>query len=210
MPNGYIRAVESKIKCRSEEVLYEYIHFDSLKNIGNFKYYLDWLQNHKVITVVSYSKKYGTHNAVANENVKLLESINLRIYDNVVLISENKIDSTSAHQVSSSREIIPTVLKYLMNGQHVVYVPKSTRSIRTVLGKANEEHLDLVTKNITESTNKIKKDYTLGLDPNYPIYFGPNNKVLKHLLLMSSSPQEMQDIFNESYMFLTRIHCGWL
>jgi hypothetical protein len=209
IPRGYTRAVEKQIRCRDNEIVYEYIHFDSREDIGNFKYYLDWLQNHKVIDVVSYSKKYGTHNSVAQENVNLLEKVNLQIHDEVVIVSQNIIDSTSAHMVGSSRELMPTILKYLLNKQHVVYVPKSTRSVRTVLGKATQEHLDLVTKNLSNSKEKVKKEYLLVEDVNYPIYFGPNNKVLRHLLLMSNSISDFVNNFNESYMFLTRIRCGW-
>lgn len=210
LPQGYARAVENQIKCRSEEVVYEYIHFDSMKDIGNFKYYLDWLQRHKVIDVISYSKRYGKHNLKAQENLKFLEQLKLQVKDEVVVITQQDIDSISVHKVSSERELVPTVLKYLLNKQHVVYVPKSTRSIRNVLGKAVEEHLDFVTKNSSNSKDRIKKEYLLQLDSNYPIYFGPNNKVLRHLLLMSNSMSDLQNVFNESYMFLTRIHCGWL
>ena len=210
VPRGYTKAVENQIKCRPEEFLYEYIHFDSIGDIGNFKYYLDWLQRHKVINLISYSKKYGKHNVKAQENLKLLDKIKLKVHDEVVIISENDISSVSLHKVSSNNELLATILKYLLNKQHVVYVPKSTRSVRSVLGKATEDKLDFVTKNLSDSKERIKKEYLLKLDSNYPIYFGPNNKVLRHLLLMSNSMIDLENVFNESYMFLTRIHCGWL
>jgi hypothetical protein len=97
-----------------------------------------------------------------------------------------------------------------MNKQNVVYVPHGTRSIRTVVGKAIQENLDFVTKNTNASPDKAKREYTIKLDKKYPIFFGPNNKALRHLLLMSSSIDKLEKVFNESYLFLTRIHCGWI
>jgi hypothetical protein len=125
-------------------------------------------------------------------------------------VSENDINTISLHKVSSKREVPAVILSYLLAGQHVVYVPRGTRSVRVVLGKANENSLDFVTKNLSESHSRSKTDYTLKLDDEYPIYFGPNNKVLRHLLLMSSSITDLEKTFNESYIFLTRIHCGWI
>jgi len=142
--------------------------------------------------------------------MKLYEDVQLRVHDSIVVVTESDFDSTSVHQVSSQREITPTILKYLMDKREVIYVPKGARSIRTVIGKAREHHLDFVTKNLSDTKDKSKKEYTLKLQDDYPIYFGPNNKVLRHLLLMSSSIQDMEKIFNESYLFLTRIHCDWL
>ena len=210
IPRGYTRAVENKLSCRDHEVIYEYIHFPSKESIGVFKHYLDWLSTHKVVTVVPYAKKYGKYNTTVSENMTLFNNVLLKVPDHIVIVSENDIDSVSLHRVSSKREIPITILKYLLNHQHVVYVPKGTRSIRTVLGKAKQQQLDFVTRNLSESRDKAKKEYVLKLDSGYPIYFGTQNKVLRHLLLMSSSIEDMETIFNESYMFLTRIHCGWL
>jgi hypothetical protein len=210
IPRGYVRAVENKIKCRDHEIIYEFIHFDEKSNIGAFKPYFEWLSHHKVVTVIPFAKKYGSHNSVANENIKLIQNLRLQVNDKIVFVCEEPIDSVLAHQVSSKREIPALILKYLMNQQHVIYVPKGTRSIRTVLGKAKEQQLDFVTKNVSESKEKIKKEYVLKLDPEYPIYFGTKNKVLRHLLLMSNSIKDLESIFNETYMFLTRIHCGWI
>jgi hypothetical protein len=209
-PRGYVRAVESYISCKNHEIVYEYIHFDSKENIGVFKYYLEWLEKNKVLKVVPYSKKYGDYNKTVSENMKLYEDVQLVVHDSIVIVTESDFDSSSVHKVSSKREITPTILKYLIDKREVVYVPKGTRSIRSVIGKAREHHLDLVTKNLSNTRNKSHKEYTLKLQDDYPIYFGPNNKVLRHLLLMSSSIEDIEKIFNESYLFLTRIHCDWL
>ena len=209
IPNGYTRAVENKVNCKSHHVIYEYIHFDHKENMGAFKPYFEWLTKHKVVTVVPFSQKYGEHNNVAKKNVEIYENVELKVQDNLVIVTTSNINSRIVHN-TSKQEAVATILKYLMNKQHVVYVDQKTRSIRTVVGKAVQENLDFVTKNTNRSPVKAKKEYTLKLDDGYPIYFGPNNKILRHLLLMSESINELEKIFNESYLFLTRIHCGWV
>jgi len=209
IPNGYVRAVENKIECRAHEIIYEFIHFDEKGNIGAFKPYFEWLARHKVVTVVPFSQKYGSHNTSVKKNIELYQDIELKIQDNLVIVTNSNIDSKIVDK-TTKENTVATILKYLMKKQHVVYVEQKTRSIRTVVGKAIQENLDLVTKNLSSSPVKAKREYTLKLDKGYPIYFGPNNKVLRHLLLMSSSIEEFEKIFNESYLFLTRIHCGWV
>jgi len=209
-PRAYDRYVSNLIECRKDETIYEYIHFDDKAHIGPFKPYFDWLKSKKVVNVVPYSSGYGSHNDVGIENSDMIRSLTTLIHDQVVIVSEQNIDTISLHKVSSKREVPAVILKYLLAGQHVVYVPASTRSVRNVLGKASEGHLDFVTKNLSDSHARTKSDYTLKLDSDYPIYFGPNNKVLRHLLLMSESIADLEKIFNESYIFLTRIHCGWI
>ena len=140
-----------------------------------------------------------------------MRSISLRVKEQVVIVSPHDIQTTALHKITEVRDVIPTILKYIENGQHVVYVPGGTRSVRTVIAKAIQESLDFVTKN--ENTIKYRGgriDYMLKLDPNYPIYFGPHNETLKHWLRMSESIAAMEKLFNRTYMFLTRIHCGWI
>jgi hypothetical protein len=209
-PRAYDRYVSNLIECRKNEIIYEYIHFDDKTHIGPFRPYFDWLSEKNVVKVVPYSKGYGDRNGIAGENSNLLRSLTPLIHDQVVIVSENDINTISLHKVSSKREVPTVILSYLLAGQHVVYVPRGTRSVRVVLGKANENSLDFVTKNLSESHSRSKIDYILKLDDEYPIYFGPNNKVLRHLLLMSSSISDLEKTFNESYIFLTRIHCGWI
>jgi len=209
-PRAYMRAVENLIECKKNEIIYEYIHFNSKEHIGSFRPYLDWLSTHKVVNVVPYSKAYGSHTISAQENSKILADTVLQVNDQIVVVSDEDINTISLHKVSSKRDIPATILKYLLNNQHVVYVPKGIRGINTIVGKANNQHLDFITKNLSNNRSKAKKEYTLKLDREYPIYFGPNNKVLRHLLLMSNSISDLENIFNESYLFLTRIHCGWV
>jgi hypothetical protein len=208
-PPRYFTYTDDHLMCDWEEV-YEYIQFDTKSMVSAFKPYLDWLDKNGVADIIPYSKKYGSFNDVAKKNEELMKGIELKIKNSVVFVSPHEIESTSLHQVKDEREIIPTILKYIENGQHVVYVPGGTRSVRTVVAKAAEESLDFVTRN--ENENKYRGGraaYTLKLDHSYPIYFGPNSNTLKHWLRMSESIKAMEKLFNRTYLFLTRIHCGW-
>jgi len=134
----------------------------------------------------------------------------LKVRNQVVLISKQDLETTSLHKIESERELFPLALKYLLNGQHVVWVPMGTRSIKTVVGKAVDDELEFVTKNVNkDDISKARPKYYLELDHDYPIYFSPMSRVLKHLLMMSDSVENMQKVFNSSYLFLTRIRCGW-
>jgi len=209
IPRAYTRTVENRLSCKSDEIIYEYIQFTDKADIGPFKDYDSWLETNNVVKVVPFAKKYGTHNKTVAENIKLIQGTEILVHDNLVLVSEQDINSVSLHK-TTKRDLTSTILKYLLNKQHVVYVPGKTRSVRVVVGKAEQGNVDLVAKNLSTSADKGRKEYILKLGTDYPIYFGPNNKVLRHLLLMSSSLEDFEKIFNESYIFLTRIHCSWI
>jgi hypothetical protein len=195
--------------CDWEEI-YEYLHFDDKSQIGPFKPYFKFLEDHDAAEVIPYTKKYGSFNKLVEKNLKRLETISSNVHDKLVIVSPHEYDTVSLHKVSSEHEAILTILKYLLNGQHVVYVPgTSARSVGNVIAKATKEHLDFVVRNSLTSKARAKAVFALTLDNKYPMYFGPNNKTLKQLLVMSDSFANMEKLFNRTYIFLTRIHCGW-
>ena len=210
-PRSYDRYVSNLIECR-KEIVYEYIHFDKKEQVGPFRQYFNWLKKHgNDVTLVPYDKFYGSHNSTAKRNTSLLQHVQIKIHEEIVIVSQHDFQTVSLHKVSSEHEALVTCLKYILNGQHAIYVPsKFGTSVRTVLSKAITEGLDFVTKNVSKSKERAKPDYHLKLEQGYPIYFGPHNKVLKHLLLISDSLKKLESIFDESYIFLTRIHCGWV
>lgn len=209
-PPGYSKYTDDFLMCDWDEI-YEYIHFPNKSMIGPFRPYFDWLETTGIIDIVPYAKKYGSFNDTAKANERRMEEIPLKIHDPVVIVSPHKINSTSAVQVTDARDMIPTILKYVENGQHVLYVPKGTRSLQTVLGRAIRGGFDLVTRNENKSKYRGgREEYTLKLDSEYPIYFGPKSEVLKHWLRMSDSISGLEKLFNRSYLFLTRIRCAWV
>jgi hypothetical protein len=210
-PRSYDRYVTDLIKCR-KEIVYEYIQFDEKSQMETFRSYFSWLKKHGIdLTVVPFDKKYGKHMATASKITSLMNQAELKVRENVVLVSPHAFDTISLHQVKSESEAIATILKYLVNGQQVVYAPtKSSKGLNIVVSKAVTEDLDFVARNVSKSKERAKADYYLELDKTYPMYFSPKSKTLKHLLLMSDSISKLESVFDESFIFLTRIHCGWV
>lgn len=210
-PKNYDRYVSDLIKCR-KEVVYEYIQFDNKDQMETFKPYFAWLKKHGIdLTVVPFEKTYGKHTATATKMGKMIDDVEIKVREKIVLVSPHEFDTVSLHKVKSESEAIATILKYLLNGQHVVYAPtKSSKGMTNVVSLSQTKDLDFVARNTSKNKERAKADYYLTLDKSHPMYFGPNNKVLKHLLLMSDSFDKLESVFDESYIFLTRIHCGWV
>jgi hypothetical protein len=209
-PHSYDRYVTNNIMCDWDEI-YEYVYFDNKEQLKPFKPYFDFLDEHGVADVYRYDRKYGPYNSIAEKNTELLNKVELKVREKVVLVSPHDHKTISLHKVDSEREAIVTILKYLTNGQQVVYSPKkSMQSANTVLSLGVRDDLDFVCRNITKNRSRARVEYTLEIDKSYPIYFGPNNKILKHWLLMADSFKEMDKLFNRTFIFLTRIHCGWV
>lgn len=209
-PRSYDRYVSNYLYCDWDEI-YEFLQFDEKEQIKPFKPYFNFLEEHGVADIIPYAKKYGSYNPVAKKNTALLDQVQLHVRDKTVLVSPHDYQTVSLHKIRSEREALVTILKYIMNGQSVVYVHgTSARSIKTVVAKAVENELDFVARNNSNSKARARAEYSLDLDVGYPMYFGPNNKMLKHWLLMSESFKEMEKLFNRTYIFLTRVHCGWV
>lgn len=210
-PRSYDRYVSNLIECR-KEVVYEYIHFDTKDQVETFRPYFNWLKKHGIdITVVPYDKKYGKHMSTAAKITSLMNQVELKVRENVVLVSQHDFNTIALHKVGSESEAIATILKYLLNNQHVVYAPmKSSKGLNMVVSKGVSEDMEFVTKNVSKNKSRAKADYYLEMDKTYPIYFSPKSKTLKHLLLMSDSFARLESVFDESYIFLTRIRCGWV
>jgi len=209
MPRGYTTYVEKKIRCTWEDI-YEYVHFDNPEHAKSFQPYFNWLSDNDVADVYPYKRKYGPFNEIADKNEKLKSSVDLKIKDKNVVVSKHLFKTPSLHQVEDKSMMIPTILKYLENGQNVIYIPEKPNSVRWIVERVANEQLDFVTRNNSKTVKRIKPEFYLEMDHSYPIYFGGNNSVLKHLVRMSDSFEGMQKVFNRSYIFLTRIHCGWI
>lgn len=208
-PKGYDKAVESLINCDWDEI-YEFVFFDDKKQIGPFRPYFDFLEEHGVADLYKFKDKYGPYNKVAVQNLKLLQTISLTNTDSTVVVSPHQFGTPSLVKIEDARMYIPTILKYLINGQSVLFIPGKPTSVRWVVEKAKKEYLEFVTRNKSKSKGRSKQGYLLELDHTYPIFFSAKSRVLKHLLMMSESFPELQKVFNRTYIFLTRIRCGWL
>jgi len=209
-PRGYDRYVSDFIMCDWEEI-YEYIQFDNKKQLKPFKASFDFLEQHDVADIIPFDSKYGKDgNIIAKQNEKMMKSINTHVTENAVIVSPHPFGTSALHQIEDSELIIPTILAYLENGQNVVYIPGKPTSARWVIEKAAREKLDFVTRNTNTTLKRSKPEFYLKLDPEYPIFFGANSNTLKHLLRMSDSISGVEKMFDRSYLFLTRIRCGWI
>lgn len=213
-PKNYDKNVTDLMMC-DWETIFEYIHFDNKKSIGPFRTYFDWLENKGAVDIVAFKDKYGRkHNKIAEENEKLIKNtIQLPVRDKLVFLSYRDINTVSHHRLDKAKDshlLMATILGYLERGQHVIFVPKSTRTMRSVIARAVEDELDFVARNLSKTHTKSIPKYYLELDQEYPMFFAHDSTVLKHLVRMSDSLETFQRVFNSSYIFLTRIHCGWI
>jgi hypothetical protein len=208
-PRAYDRYVSDLLFCDWDEI-YEFLQFEDKSQIGPFKPYINFLDDHGVADIIPFSKKYGSYNSVAKKNTALLDQVKLLVPDKLVVVSPHDYATVSLHKIKTEREAIVTILKYILNGHHVVYIPTTKpRTANTVISKALKEELDFIARNNSKSKARAKAEYSLDIDKDYPMYFGPNNRILKQWLVMSESFSEMEKLFNRTYIFLTRIHCGW-
>jgi hypothetical protein len=208
-PRAYDRYVSNFLYCDWDEI-YEFLQFEDKSQVNAFKPYFKFLEDHEVVDLFPFAKRYGPYNSVAKKNAELLDKVELKVRDKIVLVSPHNFLTVSLHKVSSEREALVTILKYLLDGRQVLYTPgTSSRSFRTVLSKGVNEELDFVARNNSKIKARAKPEYSLDLDKEYPIYFGPNSRTLKQWLMMSESFNGMEKLFNRTYIFLTRIHCGW-
>ena len=209
-PRNYDRYVTKWIFCDWEEV-YEFLQFEDKSQTIPFQPYFNFLEEHGVVDYYPFSSKYGPYNDIVKKNTKLLQKINLLVKDNLVLVTPHDFQSPAVHKVSGEHETILTILKYILNGQQVLYAPsKSSRTFKNVLNHANSEELDFVARNKNKKRFRAQIEYSLDLETSYPMYFGPKNKVLKQMLLMAQSFKDINKLFGRTYIFLTRIHCGWV
>jgi hypothetical protein len=131
-PRAYDRAVTDLLNCDWEEI-YEFIHFDDKAMMGPFKPYFAWLEKKGAVDIIPFSKKYGSYNPVAKKNMKLMNSVTTSITDTNVIVSKHSFGTPSLHRVEDSTILIPTILKYLENGQNVIYIPEKATSVRWVV-----------------------------------------------------------------------------
>ena len=201
-PFGYDRYVSELINCGWEEI-YEYIHFEDKSRMGPFKTLFKFLEKHGIADIIPFKHKYGGRfNKIAAENEEMMKKVQVQGNSQLVTLTPDLLESKSM--------LIPTILKHLENGQNVLYVPDKPTSVHWVLEKVDKQGLDFVTRNLSKNLSRSKPEYYLELDTSYPIYFGARSATLKHLLRMSDSLKGMQKVFNHSYIFLTRIRCGWI
>jgi hypothetical protein len=87
--------------------------------------------------------------------------------------------------------------------------------VQSIIEEANRGRNQFITVNTNKPQNpnnkrEIKSEYRLEIPDDAPLYFAANSRILRHLLLMCQRLTDLPDIFNSSFIFLTRIRCKWI
>jgi hypothetical protein len=208
-PARYTSQVSDLVKCSLRKMpFWEYIYFPSAADVSTMKRILTLLHQEKLIYLVPYSKKYGAYNNIAEQNKKLQKDIKFQKSKNKIIYISTKAGAHKDAHIIKNRELIPATIGYLERGHDVIYVPgtASKKSLQQV--KRND--LSLVCRNTNTRTLRYKKEFTLVVDRNYPIFFGSDSEILRHLLYMCSSLAQIGRLFSRSYIFPSRIRCKWV
>jgi hypothetical protein len=112
---------------------------------------------------------------------------------------------------------ISHILYYLHKGQNVLYIPNNARPIyiQSIIEEANRGRNQLITVNVSKAKNpnnpqELYSEYILNIPNDAPIYFAANSRILKHMLFMCKTLADLPQLFNGSFIFLTRIRCKWI
>lgn len=210
-PPRYEKDVSDHINCGIKSVTYEYIAYDSKKVADDNKFYSKDINKMKTVTVVPYLKKYGQYNKNYKMNLDMMNNLRLSKYDSKVQFVSNHHHNLKGLHKCKKSELIPTILKLLEKGIHVIYVPKTYKkqSIDAVK-KGIREKMDFICHNKNKDDTRYKKEFMLNINDTHPIYFSASNKTLQHLLRMSTSFSMVGSHFNRGIDFVSRIRCKWL
>ena len=108
--------------------------------------------------------------------------------------------------------IIPSILKHLMKGHNVIYVPDgATKSnLNAVVKRANKETVDFAARNLNEDDLYYKEAFMMEIDIYYPMFFRASNTMIHHMLMMCRRLKTIDTVFNSSVDFISRIRCEWV
>ena len=163
-PARYTSQISEKVHCRIKNMpFYEYIFFPNKSMISGMSQWIKVMSNMGLIKQIPFDKKYGEYNDIYQQNIKMLKNIKIKNNGLVYILSGKNVGLRNVHFLNNKRELVPTIIKYLENGNNVIYVPKNaTKNMieRTKGGKYN-----LVCRNLKNNrVERYKSDYTLRID----------------------------------------------
>lgn len=218
-PSDYKRHITHQVKCKKRKIIfYEYVMFPNKGYVNSLKPLLDFVKKQDIIEVVPFNMRYGEFNDIAEKNLDIMKTIKFQVNtpDVKVYITRNRgLAKKYVHLLKGpKRNVIPTILKYLKEGNKVIYVPDEAAGVSvTKISKDASSRIfpyDLILRNKGSSVMRYRPEYTLSIDTDYPIFFGHESEVLRHLLTMSRSFSSMSWHFNYSFDFISRIRCKWV
>lgn len=197
-PNHYDELIPEKTFCeRFGGRFYEYIFFpeESLvdETLGPYLKYLKTAKNNDgdpMFEVISYADRYGPYNATVEANEAAASRVNLNDP-----ITEFNIPQILAHLKAGN---------YVTIGDSPIIKEKISKGV----------NLEFIAKNIIKDDpnqeNVVYPDLQPKFDMSGPFFFSAKNPVVQKLLAMCERPENLSEIFNSSYLFLSLIRCYWI
>ncbi len=213
-PPRYASQITKQVSCRMRGMpFYDYIFFPSKVYVNTMSEWLRVMNNLGLIKRIGYEKKYGQYNNVYNANLSAIKKISVAKHRGLVhlVTKERTSNFRNTQELQRMSDLIPTVIKYLIQGNNVIYIPSqaTTRSVNRVKSIATGSGMGFLCRNKNEKIMRYKKEYTLIIDQTSPIYFRSGEKVLLHLLYMSKTLGQVGKHFSSSFIFPSRIHTLW-
>lgn len=192
-PPGYEKVISDVTYCdQPGGIFYEYIFFTERKFVDSFAPWLKYLRKAKndkgqsFFQVVDFDQKYGPYNKVAYKN---MEESNL--------IKDVKTGGRVATLPQTAT--VPQILAHLRKG------------IAVVLGNYTGEFSEVYDIVAVNNGTEYISEYQTGVDIDItkPIFFGPTNPVLIHLLMMCTTLADINKHYHQSFLFYSRIRGLW-
>ncbi len=211
IPKKYNELVQNKVNCRKRMfIFFEYIFFPRKSCIKSIKNYIDTLSKKNTL-VIPYNEKYGIWNKVADYNFSIMKTLqSIDRSDNQVILSTKKRNISNEH-VIKKKFLFQYILAYLYKGVNVLYLPKTSPVENLDLfSKDDICKGEFILRNINKKKSRYIHDYFLKIDKHFPVYFSSKSLPLKHLITISKCFTQLENHFNLSFDFISRISCIWI
>ena len=169
--------------------------------------------------IIPYEKEFGNKTKTVNENIILSKEIeidyfNTQINNNIIFITKN---------YSQERELIPFILKHLLENRDVLYNPINSNGYNSLYFKnfnenkkiyGNYDFVYVPLKHIpirgTNGVAHFNEFFKQGVDINQPIFFSPNEILIKFLSMFEYLSDLSDKLNYGSYEFISRVRVCYL
>ena len=232
-PNLYSELVEDQVECKTHGgIFYESIFFPSKAMVQTYQPYLRFLSRAVLYNdegengepepipamyVEPYYIKgtkqlnYGPYNAAvaANESRCAALAGALKVdprKKKTVMVYEDAQTVLSGEDVRVvPTDVVPVILAILDRGCHVFYQPRNANNVAGASKNIFTSGAEFLA--VSTSDNDLRPAF----HPNSPMFFKSDVPILRAMLAMCSGDmRNMSDVFNSSYIFMSRIRCKWI
>jgi hypothetical protein len=229
-PNLYSELVEDRVECKTHGgIFYESIFFPNKSMVRTYHPYLNFLsrailyddengESIPAMYVEPYYVKgtkqlnYGPYNAAvtANETRRGALAGELKA-DPMKRKTVTVFEAASAAATMSVDDIrvvladvVPTILALLDKGCHVFYHPLNANNPSGISKNMFTSGAEFLAVNTSEN------DLRPAFHPNSAMFFKSGVPILRAMLAMCGRIGDMSNVFNSSYLFMSRIRCKWI